>query len=399
MMVDSRTMRRHLAFSCAFAMPLSLGFSSGDAAIEPRAHSVATLPHGGVLHAQSSRATSASPDSAAPVIQGPNAEAIRLFNTQRAFAPGNIGSAPPFFFPDVDKADRARAVDCLAAAAYYEAGRSHVGQRAVVQVVLNRLRHPIFPHSVCGVVFQGSERTTGCQFTFTCDGAMARRRPSSAAWQEAQQVAQAALEGSSDPDVGYATHYHTDWVLPVWSLEMDKVAAVESHLFFRWRNGAGRPGAFLAHYAGGEPRIASMAPLSAAHQAGSPATALALAQATVPSAGLPGVAADMRPLAHITPTQMQGQDPDVFLMKLDPGGSAESFVKFAQRICAGKDYCKFIGWVDPRRVAERLPISGSAIDAISFTYQRSAPGLADQARWNCQQFPRADQTQCLRRGT
>ncbi|MGJ3626051.1 cell wall hydrolase [Sphingomonas sp. MMS24-JH45] len=85
-----------------------------------------------------------------------------------------------------------------------------------MQVVLNRLRHPAFPKTVCGVVFQGAERSTGCQFTFTCDGALARQ-PSPLAWDRARKVAAAALAGAVYRPVGYATHYHTDWVVPYWS--------------------------------------------------------------------------------------------------------------------------------------------------------------------------------------
>src|SRR3546814_2685764 len=86
----------------------------------------------------------------------------------------------------------ARATDCRAAAAWYEAGDDPSGERAVVQVVLNRLRHPAFPNTVCGVVFQGSERVSGCQFTFTCDGALARV-PSEAAWERARSIARAEI--------------------------------------------------------------------------------------------------------------------------------------------------------------------------------------------------------------
>src|SRR3546814_17214212 len=83
-------------------------------------------------------------------------------------------------------------------------------------IVLNRVRHPAFPKTVCGVVFQGSERSTGCQFTFTCDGALTRRF-SDAAWDRARDIAKAALTGHVAKAVGYATHYHTDWVVPYWS--------------------------------------------------------------------------------------------------------------------------------------------------------------------------------------
>src|SRR3546814_11692641 len=76
----------------------------------------------------------------------------------------------------------------MAAAMLYESGDDSKGQLAVGQVVINRVRHPAFPKSICEVVFQGSDRATGCQFTFTCDGALARRY-SDAAWKRAQDNA------------------------------------------------------------------------------------------------------------------------------------------------------------------------------------------------------------------
>ncbi|MBK6297661.1 MAG: cell wall hydrolase [Sphingomonadales bacterium] len=127
--------------------------------------------------------------------------------------------------------DFERARDCLASAAWYEAGDDSAGQRSVMQVVLNRLMHPAFPKTVCRVVFQGEDRTTGCQFTFTCDGALARRSPSEKAWKRAQAIAELALSGTVDSSVGLATHYHTDWVVPNWSGSLDKIARVGSHLF------------------------------------------------------------------------------------------------------------------------------------------------------------------------
>ena len=85
-------------------------------------------------------------------------------------------AAQPFTLRGADEAARARALECLTSAVYYEAGNESAdGQQAVAQVVLNRVRHPAFPSSVCGVVYQGSTRATGCQFTFTCDGSLARR--------------------------------------------------------------------------------------------------------------------------------------------------------------------------------------------------------------------------------
>ncbi len=104
-------------------------------------------------------------------------------------------AARPYREAFATPADQLRATECLAAAIYYEAAIEPIdGQRAVAQVVLNRVRHPAFPKSVCGVVFQGSDRSTGCQFTFTCDGAL-NRTPVAALWERARKVAEEALAG------------------------------------------------------------------------------------------------------------------------------------------------------------------------------------------------------------
>ena len=171
-------------------------------------------------------------------------------------------AARPFLLKAAAEDDRARSLDCLTAAVYYEAAIEPTdGQRAVAQVVLNRLRHPAFPKTVCGVVFQGSERGTGCQFTFTCDGSMARI-PSKEGWARARKVAEEALDGNVYKPVGWATHYHTNWVVPYWSATLTKIANVGSHIFYRWEGGWGRPAAFRYAYAGVEPQVALMRSLS-----------------------------------------------------------------------------------------------------------------------------------------
>ncbi len=145
--------------------------------------------------------------------------------------------------------DQLSAVDCLTAAVYYEAAsETPVGQRAVAQVVLNRVRHPAYPNSVCGVVFQGSSQQTGCQFSFTCDGSLARR-PSAYAWARARQVAAMALAGYVEPAVGHATHYHTKWVVPYWSSSLSKLGTIGSHIFYRWKGQNGMRQAFTNRYA------------------------------------------------------------------------------------------------------------------------------------------------------
>jgi hypothetical protein len=116
--------------------------------------------------------------------------------------------ARPFVFKG-SAADRAAAVTCLTQAVYYEAGfEPEDGARAVAQVVLNRVRHPIFPKTVCGVVFQGADLKTGCQFSFACDGSMSKP-PAEAALGRARRIALAALGGYVQKEVGEATHYHT----------------------------------------------------------------------------------------------------------------------------------------------------------------------------------------------
>ena len=172
------------------------------------------------------------------------------------------------------QSDGARALECLTAAVYYEAAIEPLdGQRAVAQVVLNRVRHPAYPTSVCGVVYQGSQRATGCQFTFTCDGSL-RRTPSAAGWARAREVAAAALAGYVYAPVGHATHYHTNWVVPYWSSSLEKITMVGTHIFYRWAGGWGKPRAFTQTHSGTEP---SPAVLAARQEA---ATALAEAGTT-----------------------------------------------------------------------------------------------------------------------
>ncbi len=152
--------------------------------------------------------------------------------------------------------DRQRSLDCLTSAIYYEArSESDDGQRAVAQVVLNRVRHPAYPNSVCGVVYQGSHRRTGCQFTFTCDGSL-RRRPIATIWERTRRIAEAALAGEVYAPVGNATHYHTTAILPYWASSLTRSAVVGAHIFYRWKGGAGERSAFRQDYAGNEPGAA-----------------------------------------------------------------------------------------------------------------------------------------------
>ena len=165
-----------------------------------------------------------------------------------------ITAAKPFAI-DFRSPARKPAVRCLALAIYYEAAlEPRAGQEAVAQVVLNRVRDPNFPNTVCGVVFQGADLSTGCQFSFTCLGDMARP-PAAWAWKNAEDVAEKALNGYVAPQVGTATFYHADYVMPYWSPNLTKLNQIGRHIFYRWRGRAGEAGAFTQRYRGAEPFI------------------------------------------------------------------------------------------------------------------------------------------------
>lgn len=195
------------------------------------------------------------PASQAPVDAAAAAGESGAINLARPAAPVTNPAASPFRPAFADLSERAQSVDCLASAIYYEAGmEGEDGQRAVAQIVLNRVRHVAYPNSVCGVVYQGAERTTGCQFTFTCDGSLARR-PSPAGWAQARRLAEAALTGAVFKPVGHSTHYHADYVAPYWSDGLLQTVVIGTHIFYRSSGAAGQPSAFTARYAGVEPEI------------------------------------------------------------------------------------------------------------------------------------------------
>ncbi|MBL0924510.1 MAG: cell wall hydrolase [Sphingomonadaceae bacterium] len=165
----------------------------------------------------------------------------------------SVGAAARPFAMRAGTVEHSRALKCLTDAIYYEAANEpDAGQRAVAQVILNRMRHPTYPNSVCGVIYQGSERATGCQFSYSCDGSMARI-PARASWLRAQRVAAQALAGSVYAPVGMATHYHATYVYPYWAPSLNFIGTIGAHRFYSWKGSAGRPSAFFRSYAGREP--------------------------------------------------------------------------------------------------------------------------------------------------
>jgi len=209
--------------------------------------------------AQAAALVAATSGERATQVQAVGAKA-ELINASMPFSRAPVQAARAFVLPAGENLDQRRALLCLTQAVYYEAGYEPMdGRRAVAQVILNRMRHPAFPKSVCGVVYQRNS-TPVCQFSFVCDGAL-NRRPEARAWKVAEDIARAALAGYVENSVGAATHYHADYVAPRWAPLLTKISKLGAHIFYRWPGAWGQVGAFNGRYIG-EPRDpASMRPL------------------------------------------------------------------------------------------------------------------------------------------
>lgn len=133
---------------------------------------------------------------------------------------------------------RARELRCMATAIYFEARDEPVkGQIAVAQVIMNRIRSPFYPKTICGVVYQGERNRHGCQFSFTCTGKRnaVKEKPE---WATAVKLAKQVIAGEVWLDeVGYATHYHATYVHPPWRHELDKVTQIGGHIFYKMKPG------------------------------------------------------------------------------------------------------------------------------------------------------------------
>jgi len=304
-----------------------------------------------------------------PLVFAPITQAdAKKINAKIPFARDRGPAARPFTFADSPDS-RERAIDCLASAMWYEAGGDARGQEAVAQVVLNRVRHPAYPGTVCGVVFQGSDRSTGCQFTFTCDGAM-RRTPSQDAFTLARGRARAMLSGRVQSEVGLATHYHTDWVHPIWSAKLEKIAQVDTHLFFRWAGPWGSLNALRKAYGGGEPFLRQLASLSVAHR-------------TDPEPNEPAGTSEAELVidaARPTPKPIDlGNGRYRIFLSAVKSGNAQAMA--ALQLCGTKDYCKLTGMLDGGPVV--------------FVYLRNRPAGFERVQWDCEVFKRPAPAQCF----
>lgn len=226
------------------------------------AAALVSIAAGGLFRSPAARAELVPPAKAAALIaatSGDQASLVQavgakaeLINAAMPFSRAPVQAARAFILPAGETLDQRRAVLCLTQAIYYEAGYEPIdGRRAVAQVILNRMRHPAFPKSVCGVVYQRNS-TPVCQFSFVCDGSL-DRRPEAAAWKVAEAIARAALAGYVEQAVGSATHYHADYVAPRWAPLLTKITKLGAHIFYRWPGSWGQPAAFSGRYIG-EPR-------------------------------------------------------------------------------------------------------------------------------------------------
>ena len=319
-------------------------------------------------------------------------------NEAVAIVDGGPGTAPPFQFSG-SAADRARARDCLALAAMAEAGYGDADQRAVMQVILNRTRHPGFANTVCGVVYQGSNRRTGCQFTFTCDGSLARRYPDSE-WRAARQRAEEALGGRTDPAVGIATHYHANYVYPWWSNQLDKVAVVGPHLFFRWRGFWGSTRALSASYRGGEPD--PMALRTVAQSVERPEVALPslvedkeAVRSITSRQALPGTdrACDIAPASPAPAAS--GPGPGAHFVLVGSGDDPAAIVERARTLCPGSRFCQVYGWSEASAIPTQLPLPDEARRQLRFSYLAPRNGNDEAIFFDCRLFSGAAGGRCL----
>jgi len=222
---------------------------------------------------------SAAPPAPPPLTMRPLApdQALKL-NAEIPLSKGPNPAASPFVFKG-NATSMTQALNCLASAVYYEAGnQDEDGERAVAQVVLNRVRHPAFPATVCGVVYEGSTRVTGCQFTFTCDGSL-NRQPDADGWRRAMRIAEAALTGAVYSPVGWATHYHANYVVPYWASTLAKNAVVGAHIFYHWAGEWGQPAIFSKDYAGREPNALGLRNAALAAEAATAGQSQSIAEA------------------------------------------------------------------------------------------------------------------------
>ncbi|MED5205492.1 MAG: cell wall hydrolase, partial [Pseudomonadota bacterium] len=254
-----------------------------------------------------------------------------------------------------------------------------------------------YPASVCGVVFQGSERTTGCQFSFTCDGSLSRRY-SDVAWRAARERAEQMLGGATHAPVGNATHFHADYVYPWWSDQLDKVAQVGPHIFFRWRGFWGSRSALSARYAGGEPDPLRLRETALVTAAANPLPGLLESGEAVRSITRDSVAraADKPPRAAASPGQpVAGAGAGVHFVLVAPSDSPAALVERARSLCSDGGYCRVQGWSEAEQIPTQLPLSEAARRSLRFSFVASNANGGEAVFFDCRLFPSPPSGTCL----
>lgn len=325
-------------------------------------------------------------DSTAVFGEPANLSEFRKAATGEPQASALIANATPFFFSG-DKTDKQRALDCLSAVAWYEAGDNYDQQRSVVQVVLNRVRHPSFPNSVCGVVFQGSQRRTGCQFTFTCDGSFSRR-PSPGAWKRARGVAQTALDGGVDESVHQATHYHANYVTPWWSSKLVKLSTVGAHIFYRWPGTRG-----MLPKSGkttGEFNVRHLASLGVAHNEHNELESVATEAQISEALSVKALVAD----SDLEATSLPASRPSgPILIDLAEGSVPGRWALTAMKRCMAGTRCHVVAYAQEQDANDDT--AGDDALRPAFILLRDQSSQMTIALWDCRRFPRQNAAECL----
>lgn len=208
----------------ASAICLTLGLSAAALAYAPYAEHKAPVVHKVVaFDATPAKAIAAKADTTVPQLRVTPASYQPETN---ALTPAQEELLAQVFL---------RQGNCLADAMYYEArGEGRVGEVAIAEVIYNRMRSGYYPDTICGVVYEGSNLHTGCQFSFTCSGDMDRPK-SPAVWRRTQRLALQIVMGlvRLGQTTGGALSYHNLDVQPVWSDTMERTTQIGHHIFYR----------------------------------------------------------------------------------------------------------------------------------------------------------------------
>jgi spore germination cell wall hydrolase CwlJ-like protein len=116
-------------------------------------------------------------------------------------------------------------LECMAKVVHHEAANQSLqGQLAVAQVILNRVRSPLFPKTICGVVNQPG------QFFQTRAYAAPVHSPR---WRTSVAIARIAREADLPQVAPGALFYHASYVTPSWSRRRVKVGRIGENVFYR----------------------------------------------------------------------------------------------------------------------------------------------------------------------